>query len=408
MTAPMLFLDGRIELLAGDCLDVLKTLPENSIDSCVTDPPYALVSIVKRFGKPDSAPCKEGKTGAYARASRGFMGKQWDTGERAFTEELWAEVLRVLKPGGHVLAFGGTRTVHRLTCAIEDAGFEIRDSLCWLYGVGFPKSHNLSGSWEGWGTALKPGHEQIVLARKPLSEKSIAANVLRWRTGALNIDSCRIPSDEMITNHSRGSEAAVSKGIYGDSTAQETHQTAGQALGRWPANLILDGSDEVIGAFPTTVPSKANDRGLRPSGQHGGYAGAEPNINLNSGGVRGHSDSGGSAARFFYSAKADTDDRLGSKHPTVKPVDLMQYLVRLVTPKGGVVLDCFAGTGTTGEAAYREGMRAVLIEKEPEYLKDIERRMGLVLAGPEERAREILKARGLANEDAGPLFEGLA
>lgn len=227
------FLNGKVELRPGDCRDVIKAMPDNSIDSVVCDPPYALVSIQKRFGKPGSAPAKDGDV--YARASAGFMGKQWDTGETAFAAEFWAEVLRVLKPGGHVVAFSGTRTYHRMAVAIEDAGFEIRDQLAWVYGSGFPKSHDVSKAidkaagiwrgragavkestvgqaakgteyertdkgdpatpaaraWDGWGTALKPAWEPICLARKPLTG-TVAENVLEHGTGALNIDATRI------------------------------------------------------------------------------------------------------------------------------------------------------------------------------------------------------------------------
>lgn len=209
----------------------------------------------------------------------------------------------------------------------------------------------------------------------PSTSLTVAANVLAHGTGALNIDASRINTGETITNHSRSAESAVSKGKYGDSAAQDTHQTAGQALGRWPANVCHDGSEEVVGAFPETGAAKPGDKGLRPSGQHGGYAGASPNINPDSGGARGHEDAGGSAARFFYSAKADAEDRLGSKHPTVKPVDLMAYLVRLVTPPGGLTLDPFAGSGTTGVGAMRGGFGAVLIEREEAYVSDIMRKV---------------------------------
>lgn len=356
------FLNGRVELRAGDCLDVVRAMPDCSIDAVVTDPPYALVSIVKRFGKAGSKPTKDGDV--YARSSAGFMGKAWDTGERAFATEFWEQVDRVLKPGGHVAAFSGSRTYHRLAVAIEDSGFEIRDQLMWLYGSGFPKSHNLGN---GWGTALKPAHEPIVLARKPLIGKG-AANVQAHGTGALNIDGCRVETH----GHSR----------------------------RWPANVVHDGSDEVLAGFPETK-----------SGDHR----APGKINRSRGGVdfkRGcesHVYSGigdaGTASRFFYRAKADSDDRIGSKHPTVKPVDLMQWLCRLITPPGGLILDPFAGTGTTGEAAWREGFSAILIEREAEYQADIARRMALADAGRDSRKGAIAVARGEV-DDAGPLFAG--
>jgi site-specific DNA-methyltransferase (adenine-specific) len=312
-----------VRLYPGDCRAVLAGMAADSVDSCVTDPPYHLTSIVKRFA--NTTPEREvfaanNPTSAYSNLTRGFMGKQWDGGDIAFRAEVWAEVFRVLKPGAHLIAFGGTRTYHRMTCAIEDSGFEVRDQIGWLYGSGFPKSHDQGG---GWGTALKPAWEPIALARKPLIG-TVAANMAAHGTGAINVDGCRVERDETTS------------------------------LERWPANVVHDGSDESI--------------------------------------------------RFFYTAKADADDRLGSKHPTVKPLDLMQWLIRLVTPPGGLVLDPFAGTGTTGEAAMREGMGAALIEIEPEYQADIRRRMTLALCGPDERARESIKARGLA-ADPGPLFD---
>lgn len=573
---------ATIDIRLGDSRDVLKTLADNSIDSVVTDPPYALVSIGKRFGAENAAPAKAGKSGAYQRASAGFMGKTWDTGETAFAVEFWAEVMRVLKPGGHVIAFSGTRTYHRLAVAIEDAGFEIRDMVAWLYGSGFPKSHDVSKGidkaagveftaspasgvgfmgpdgpggynvtknqltrsgemttaarqWQGWGTALKPALEPIVLARKPLGtgganvldnverairsagyegeivwkpepanaaanseprttlsstqqppaaetsadhadafetasdarqtesgsgpkvgnggpktpsavgktlepqtpgsdvksspltagaasvaesenkpsspsttstvaehstarastaksmpncdgaaspetaidsyagiatglsgsmalvrisrDKSgaflwpaglpksvlstsltVAANVLAHGTGALNIDASRIAHNEECRMMAP-SQANIDN-------PSEKHRQAGRRSevlelkpgGRWPANTLHDGSEEVIAAFPT------DEFGSNPS-------------------------------RFFYTAKADATERLGTKHPTVKPTDLMAYLVRLVTPPGGTVLDPFAGSGSTGVACVFEGFNAVLIEREPEYFADIERRI---------------------------------
>jgi DNA modification methylase len=410
---PRRFLDGRVTLYGGDNRDVLRELADNSIDSICTDPPYALVSIQKRFGKPGSAPAVGND--AYQRASAGFMGKQWDTGEVAFSDVFWAECLRVLKPGGHVVAFSGTRTYHRMTVAIEDAGFEIRDQLAWVYGSGFPKSHDVSKAidkaagavrekvrvtnvrnpkatgggkdgmagatrpwiesalergyhekdgdepatpaareWQGWGTALKPAWEPICLARKPLAG-TVAENVLDHGTGALNIDGCRVGSEGGTRKADPVPESktvsAFGNGLNGGGVAPID-------AGRWPANIVHDDSTEVTGAFPD------------------------------------------GAARFFYSAKADKLDRIGSKHPTVKPVDLMQWLVRLVTPPDGTVLDPFAGSGSTGEAAWREGMRCILIEREEEYQADIAERLRLTNAGPVARkARAVKQAEG-----AGPLF----
>jgi site-specific DNA-methyltransferase (adenine-specific) len=390
------FLDGKVRLLKGDCLELLPTLEEGSIDSCVTDPPYHLTSIVKRFGKPNSAECQHGTDGAYARASKGFMGKQWDGGDIAFRPEVWAEVLRVLKPGAHLLAFSGTRTYHRMACAIEDAGFEIRDQIGWAYGSGFPKSHNIGN---GWGSALKPAWEPIVLARKPLSESSIAANVLKHGTGGINVDGCRIATSAAVDDPRLGGNGTWSGEKLGYHGSDNPSRHPSSSLGRWPANLIHDGSEEVVKGFPS---AKTGGPGITKENHNSvAYVGPASSRDRETIGY----DDNGSAARFFYTAKADQDDRLGSKHPTVKPLDLIQYLVRLVTPRGGLVLDPFAGTGTTAEAAYREGAHSILVEREPEYQADIERRMALVLAGPDERARESIKARGLV-EEAGPLFGG--
>lgn len=376
---------GDASLFQADCRDVLRSLADNSIDSIVTDPPYALVSIVKRFGKPGSSPAKGNE--AYQRASAGFMGKSWDTGEVAFSEEFWRECLRVLKPGGHVVAFSGTRTYHRMAVAIEDAGFEIRDQLGWLYGSGFPKSHNQKDDWEGWGTALKPAWEPIALARKPL-DGTVAANLQKWGVGALNIDGCRV-GDEVRHNPS-----ASHNQIYGQFEGSE--KAGRETVGRWPANIAHDGSDEVLAAFPNTKSGKPS--GVKSGNNnivYGQFAGGVP--------VTGFGDEG-SAARFFYCAKASRKDRdegldgfeqkvvasalarvsqltgeeatciSGTKHPranthpTVKPTDLMRWLCRLITPPGGVILDPFMGSGSTGKAALLEGFRFIGVEREDEYM----------------------------------------
>jgi site-specific DNA-methyltransferase (adenine-specific) len=358
----------RITLRCGDCREEIASIADASIDSVVTDPPYALA----------------------------FMGKIWDSGEAAFDPAFWREVYRVLKPGGHVIAMGGTRTYHRLACAIEDAGFEIRDQIGWAYGSGFPKSHNVG---DGWGTALKPAWEPCCLARKPLSEDTVAANVLAHGTGAINIDACRVGTE---VRHAAYTSFGPCHGnqLGAAGTAEARRGTQGEPkeyVGRWPANLIHDGSEEVLAAFPE---SKAGEE-TQPRGNGGIWSGVS---NAPCGPQYGDS---GSAARFFYTAKADTDERIGSKHPTVKPVDLMQYLIRLITPPGGLVLDPFAGTGTVGEAAYREGMRAVLIEREAEYQQDIRRRIELLTAGPMARSHAIIKHNGKAEPlHTLPLFEG--
>jgi site-specific DNA-methyltransferase (adenine-specific) len=444
------FLNNRVHLHIGDCRDVLAQLEGNSLDACVTDPPYHLTSIVKRFGATSEADDTitsdrvRRRADGYARlVAGGFMGKIWDGGDIAFDPETWRAVFRVLKPGAHLLAMGGTRTYHRLACAIEDAGFEIRDCIQWLYGSGFPKSHDVSKGidraagvereiigdhpspaskliwgnpgvdnwrdnynpsqakitapttaaacqWEGWGTALKPACEMIVLARKPLSEGTVAANVLRWGTGAINVDGCRVGvrerpkvTDPKHNGHEHNCYGAPSGG--------------GKLLpdARWPANVIHDGSEEVVAAFPETT-----------SGESGGTVKVGLRGNVFIGNTSTREGDTGSAARFFYQAKADQDDRIGSRHPTIKPLDLMQYLVRLITPPKGTCLDPFAGTGTLGEAAWREGMSVVLIEREDEYCADIRRRMALALAGPDERARESIKAKNLPI-DHGPLFSGI-
>ena len=384
MIAPdQTFLDDRIRLFHADCFDIVKQLADASIDAVVTDPPYAMASVQKRIGKPGSIPFK---TGPAARSVAGFMGMQWDNGSVAFNPDFWREIYRVLKPGGHVAAFSGTRTYHRLAVAIEDSGFEIRDQLAWIYGTGFPKSHSMRdiGRPE-LGTALKPAWEPIVLARKPLIG-TVASNVLEHGTGAINIDGCRVGEREKpkTTNpkHSGHTHTAYGKPSGGGNVLPP---------GRWPANLVHDGSDEVVALFPDSKSSPFYENKLDKAMYGGGIATRA---------AGGFADSG-SAARFFYSAKADTDSRAGSNHPTVKPVDLMQWLARLVTPLGGIILDPFAGSGSTGEAAWREGFSAHLIEADAGYIRDIERRMALVKAGPATRAHEIVKARGKTQSPGG-------
>lgn len=406
----------RVRVFHGDSRAVLKAFPDATFDSVVCDPPYALVSIVKRFGGANAAPVNNAGTKAgdkgdpYARAASGFMGQKWDTGETAFDPDFWREVMRVLKPGGHVIAASGTRTYHRLAVAIEDAGFEVRDMILWLYGAGFPKSLDVakgidkaagragrttegaSGKgtetvsayddglnvnfaarpqyepesdaaiqWKGWGTALKPACEPWILARKPLAG-TVAANVLQHGTGALNIDASRVG-----TGKDKGIWP-ISERRHDDVTSTLPPTPTDTSKGRWPANVIVDGSEEVVGAFPETGASSGRPR------NNGDFKSVAKGRNLPHV-THGHDDAGGSAARFFYSAKADAADRCGSKHPTVKPVDLMAYLVRLVTPPGGLTLDPFAGSGTTGVGAMREGMRCVLIEREDSYVDDIVRKL---------------------------------
>lgn len=373
-------------------------MPAASFDACVTDPPYEL----------------------------GFMGKSWDNRGVAFDPATWAAVLRVLKPGAHLLAFGGTRTFHRMAVAIEDAGFEIRDCVMWMYGTGFPKSHDVAkaldkaagaerevlakgapvkrmipgadqdrtGSWvkdngreyvptttapatpeaarwQGWGTALKPAWEPIIVARKPLIG-TVAENVLAHGSGALNIDGCRVPTEDNLNGgaYSGGGKRPEDATSFFTGTSAGTYDAP---TGRWPANVIHDGSDEVLEAFAAYGERPGQQGRARTDGADQGNSvfGALRHVTA-APEPRGDS---GTAARFFYSAKAPKADRAGSKHPTVKPIALMRYLCRLVTPPGGTVLDPFAGSGTTGEAALREGFLATLMETEAEYVADIQRRV---------------------------------
>jgi site-specific DNA-methyltransferase (adenine-specific) len=359
-----------VRVLTGDCRAVLAALHAEGarFDACVTDPPYHLASIVKRFGAEGAAPPKsDGPTGVYKRAAAGFMGKKWDGGDVAFDPATWRRVYDVLKPGAHLLAFGAPRNFGFLQVAVAEAGFEIRDTVLWLFGSGFPKSHNLDGAWEGWGTALKPAAEFVTLARKPLVG-TVAVNVEAHGTGALNIDGCRVAAPDGVPTRSRfRNPPGVVRTSYDLGTSKRTGEIS--VAGRWPANVAHDGSEEVLAAFPQTAPSPESKP--RPPD---GPAQSTWSLGRTGGVIAGHNDSG-SAARFFYCAKAGADDRLGSKHPTVKPVDLMRWLVRLVTPPGGHVLDPFAGTGTTGAACIREGFDATLVEREADSVADIERRL---------------------------------
>lgn len=411
-----------IELLLGDCRERLKDLPDCSVDSIVTDPPYEL----------------------------GFMGKSWDSTGVAYDVAVWAECLRVLKHGGHLLAFGGSRTYHRLAVAIEDAGFQIRDQIMWVYGSGFPKSLNVSKSiegllttgsanktafkhlageqvdrgnwgiakqqfthgqrdknydetasatvlgklepttaeakeWDGWGTALKPAHEPIVLARKPL-DGTVANNVLTHGVGGINIDGCRVEGEVVSVPMAEWTRS----GTTGATDKRNGAMSQPHLAGRFPANFIHDGSDEVLQLFPD---SKSNQNKQSDNRQNQNYSMFIDGIRTPE---NSYSDSG-SAARFFYCAKANKKDRneglhgfadvvaggmqgrsdgsLGSitmnknHHPTVKPTDLMRYLCRLITPPNGVVLDPFTGSGSTGKAAVLEGFSFIGVEQSEEYIK---------------------------------------
>jgi len=315
-------------LVNGDCLEEVQKLVDKGIqvDSIVTDPPYHLTSIVERFGKEGSAPAKD-KDGAFQRQSKGFMGKEWDGGDIAFRKETWELFMKVLKPGGHLLAFSGSRTYHRMAIAIEDAGFDIRDQIMWLYGSGFPKSHNLG---DGWGTALKPAHEPIVLARKKI-EGTNKQNREKYGTAGLNIDACRVGlsegDDPRLGGKGTWKTDKMAKDVYdGGYTGVETGSSE---LGRFPANVMHNGLEE-------------------------------------------------DWARYFYCPKTSKAEKgKDNSHPTVKPIKLMKYLCRLVTPKGGTVLDPFMGSGSTGIAAKDEGFEFIGIEREKEYFEIAERRVSV-------------------------------
>lgn len=377
-----------VSIHVGQCEDVLPGFEPNSIDSIVTDPPYGL----------------------------GFMGKAWDHGVPGVS--FWAEFLRVAKPGAHLIAFGGSRTYHRMACAIEDAGWEIRDSIMWIYGSGFPKSKN--GPWGG--TGLKPAHEPIVVARKPLIG-TVASNHAQFGTGDLNIDACRVgTNDEQLRTGSgvipcRHDET---RGRAGEASADRRYMAAsgtnfsvtpgprgGDPDGRWPANVIHDGSPEVVAAFPHAPGqlAKASTSATRRAGQN-----AYGVMTRGSNGQDKRGD-GGSAARFFYCAKANKKDRndgcdglplrksgmvsntsgqhitrrdggapapTANNHPTVKPTELMRYLCRLVTPAGGIVLDPFMGSGSTGRGALLEGFDFIGIEQDSDYATIARARIGAV------------------------------
>ena len=398
----------------GNCIDPMSEMADNSIDAVVTDPPYEL----------------------------GFMGKSWDASGIAYNTEVWRQCLRILKPGGHLLAFGGSRTYHRLACAIEDAGFDIRDQIMWVYGSGFPKSMNIgkaidkaagasrevvgvgkSGKnrnvlnaanypdtfggdyeiteaatqeakqWEGWGTALKPAHEPIVVARKPVNG-TIAQNVMTWGTGAINIDGCRVKRDDGDDSvaGSRTATFGTQETVSGGNGSGGWEQND---IGRFPANFIHDGSDEVLQLFPNSKAGKPQEkRGT------GGIWGKGDGHSIPVGPSYGDD---GSAARFFYCAKPSTAERNAgleglqkkkadtrsdvaagmwkdknaahqNHHPTVKPITLMRYLIRMVVPPNGIVLDPFLGSGTTGVAAIQENIDWLGFEMNPDYADIAHRR----------------------------------
>ncbi|KKN15061.1 hypothetical protein LCGC14_0989940 [marine sediment metagenome] len=400
------FRDDAVVIYNSDCRDILPKMPQ--VDAIVTDPPYGLEFMGKEWDR--LAMPNPGNIGGFADGNKpSFERVRRHLPAMQAWHHAWAvEALRVLKPGGHLLAFGGTRTHHRLMCALEDAGFEIRDTLMWLYGSGFPKSLNLDGEWEGWGTALKPAWEPIVLARKPLTG-TVEANVQAHGTGALNVDGCRLPTDDNLDGGSY-SGGGNPTGLPGDTRdfkgagmfAEGGGRLPGQYVppaGRWPANVVLDeeaaamldaqsGERKAGGKVQGTEPSHTGDNGI-----YGTWERVENSP---------YGDSGG-ASRFFYCAKASREEReagVGGEpvrrsdgrekdienprlrtsprrnaHPTVKPVALMRWLVRLVTPPGGLIVDPFIGSGTTAVAAVHEGFRCIGIDNNAEYLATAQERV---------------------------------
>ena len=335
-------------LVNGDCLEEIQKLVDKGVqvDSIVTDPPYHLTSIVERFGKEGSAPAKD-KDGAFQRQSKGFMGKEWDGGDIAFRKETWELFMKVLKPGGHLLAFSGSRTYHRMAVAIEDAGFDIRDQIMWLYGSGFPKSHNLG---DGWGTALKPAHEPIVLARKKI-EGTNKQNREKYGTAGLNIDACRVEGEKQT----RDSNPVMNGGKYGQNQNAER-------------KIVKRKSRSDDGVWTN------KNSGMKAEGTH--YADADPRGRFPANVM--HDGLQEDWARYYYCPKTSKSEKGNDNtHPTVKPIKLMKYLCRLITPKGGTVLDPFMGSGSTGIAAKDEGVEFIGIEREKEYFEIAERRVSV-------------------------------
>lgn len=437
-----------VRILTGNCIDLMRTLPPESVDSIVTDPPYGIRFMGKAWDGTDidrthglSSPDGRSRqrTGAAAAAGKYDLAPAAMRAFQEFSRAWAAEAFRVLKPGGHLLSFASTRTYHRMTSGIEDAGFEIRDQCIWGFGSGFPKSLNVSKAidkaagvdctscdelkrarppateeakqWEGWGSALKPAWEPICLARKPLGKRlTLAANVLAFGTGALNIDGCRIATEDKLGGGDQSPDTKVrtdgwdrpwmqDEGAKAAHAARVNENVAkAEALGRWPANVLHDGSPEVIALFPREAGAASPVTGLEPSMA----------VDVDGGLVYGardrtpgafHNDTG-SAARFFWCPKtsgadrhdglhhpgqqfktgstlrsAENLERKGNHHPTVKPTQLMRYLCRLVTPPGGTVLDPFMGSGSTLKAAELEGFSAIGIELDPEYVAIARRRI---------------------------------
>jgi site-specific DNA-methyltransferase (adenine-specific) len=381
---------GGGTLYLADCRDVLAGLAAGSIDAVVCDPPYDLTAVSHRGSQRTNNP-KTPLGRHRLQSTGGFMGQRWDATGIAFDPSLWVAVRCVLKPGGYLLAFGGSRTYHRLACAVEEAGFEIRDQIMWVYGSGFPKSLDVGRAlaragagpevarrWTGWGTALKPAHEPLVVARNP-PEGTVAENIMRYGTGALNIDCCRVPSEGGKHRRDEPARGRRYAGRGATHFAPLPGSRGGDPAGRWPANLIHDGSNEVLSAFPEAGGQQAAVTGREPSSKtnnvYGAFGGRPATVPRD--------ERATSAARFFYCAKATRRDRdegfdglpVRNHHPTVKPAALMRYLCRLVTPPGGTVLDPFMGSGSTGKAAAAEGFRFIGVEREADYFEIARRRI---------------------------------
>lgn len=386
------------EVINSDCLDAMRDMDDNSVDSVICDPPYALAFMGSKwdsFGKSggcEPVDVRREKSHAYADENVGAPrygnshGHAPNVTENVAYQEsmrpIFAEVLRVTKPGGYCLAFSSPRTFHRLWCAIEEAGWELTNTVMWVFGSGFPKGlnvskaldkageHDAASEWDGWNTQLKPAWEPICVARKPL-DGTVAQNVFKWGTGAMNIDACRIPVEPH--DSSREGEPTATKS-YRDCGAtnflSQPGPRGGDERGRYPANLCHDGSDEVLELFPGNAGQMAYRKpgGKKTKNCYGNYAdGAMEAVPY---------DELGSAARFFYCAKASRSDRgEENDHPTCKPTALMQWLVRLVTRSGGLVVDPFCGSGSTGVACVREGMSFVGIEREQHYCEISEARI---------------------------------